>query len=257
MAKKEERRILILDIETLPDLPKILKHLPRVDDWPSNSMKATINSVLCIGFKWLGESRTHILNNWDYSGWKRSVNDDKELLKAFAKIFNEADAIVTQNGKRFDLKFLQTRYVINELPPLDHKVLHLDTKQIAKRYLFAMGNRLNDLAEITGSNLKMENGGWELWEKCWRKEPKALAMMAKYCKQDVKTLEEVFIKLRPFVTQLPNANMWSLEKTNCPTCGSLNIQKHGMRVTKEGIKQRYRCNECGSVSQESKKGPTT
>ena len=101
----EERKILILDIETLPDLPKVLKHLPRIDDWPGSSMKASINSVLCIGYKWLG-GKTKIINAWDYKNWDKSVNDDKELLKDFAKIFNEADAIVTQNGKKFDIKFL-------------------------------------------------------------------------------------------------------------------------------------------------------
>lgn len=251
---KEERKILVLDIETLPDLPKVLKHLPRIDDWPGQSLKASINSVLCIGFKWLGEKQTRIISCWDFKSWNSSVNDDKELLKAFAKIFNQADAIVTQNGKKFDIKFLQTRYMINGLDALDHKVLHLDTKQIAKRYLYIIGNRLNDLAEITNSAKKLENGGWELWEKVWRKDPKAMKLMARYCKQDVKTLEEVFLKLRPFITQIPNANLWKAELNACPTCGSLNVKKDGFRTYKERKMQRIRCNECGSLCQETIKG---
>ena len=251
----DKRRVLIFDIETMPDLQQVFKYLPRIDDWPGQSLKASINSVLCIGYKWLGEKQTHILRLWDHPSWNKSVNNDLAILKEFAKIFNEADAIVTQNGKKFDIRFLQTRYIINGLEPLDHKVIHLDTKQMARRYLYGIGNRLDDLAEITGSQKKLENGGWDLWSKCWNKDPKALKHMERYCKQDVATLEQVFIKLRPFASTLPNANQWALEKTRCPACGSLNTRKDGFRVSKEGKKQRIRCNDCGSLSQDTKKGP--
>lgn len=252
-----ERKILIFDIETMPDLMQVFKHLPRVDDWPGQSLKASINSVLCIGYKWLGEKNTKIIRLWDHKEWSKSVNNDAPILKEFAKIFNEADAIVTQNGKKFDIKFLQTRYVINGLNPLDHKVLHLDTKQIAKRYLYSIGNRLDDLAEITSSEKKLENGGWSLWEKCWHRDSKALKLMERYCKQDVATLEQVFLKLRPFITQIPNANMWKAEGNVCPACGSLNVKKDGFRTYKEKKVQRLRCGECGGRSQETIKGPRT
>ena len=33
--------------------------------------------------------------------------------------------------------------------------------------------------------------------------------------------------------------------TNCPACGSDNIQKHGVRFNKSGNIQRYLCLECG------------
>jgi len=251
----EKRKILVFDIETMPDLQQVFKYLPRIDDWPGQSLKASINSVLCIGYKWLGEKQTHILRLWDHPSWNKSVNDDKVILKEFAKVFSEADAIVTQNGKKFDIRFLQTRYIINGLEPLDHKVIHLDTKQMARRYLYGIGNRLDDLAEITGSKKKLENGGWDLWSKCWAKDPKALKLMERYCKQDVATLEQVFLKLRPFASSLPNANQWALEKTRCPACGSLHVVKDGSRVTKEGRRQKLRCNECGSVSYQARQGP--
>lgn len=250
-----DRRILIFDIETLPDLQQVFKHLPRVDDWPGQSLKASINSVLCIGYKWLGEKQTKVLRLWDYPSWETAVNNDSALLKDFQKIYSSADAIVTQNGKKFDVKFLQTRFVINNLPPLDHKMIHLDTKQMAKRYLYAIGNRLDDLAEMTGSEKKMENGGWSLWHKCWMKDAKALRLMEKYCKQDVKTLEQVFLKLRPFATSLPNANQWFLEKTRCPVCGTLNTQKNGKRAYVSKVVQRFRCKDCGAQFTESRKGP--
>lgn len=252
-----KRKILIFDIETLPDVSQVFKHLPRIDDWPGQSLKATINSVLCIGYKWEGEKKTHIINAWDYKEWHKNQNDDSQVLRAFEKIIKQADAIVSQNGKKFDIRFLQTRYLINKLDPLPHNIIHLDTKQIAKRYLFAIGNRLNDIAEITHAQKKLEKGGWELWEKVWKKDQKAMALMARYCKQDVKTLEQVYLKLKPFMTQLPNANQWALEKTNCPACGSLKVIKSGYRTYKERKVQRMKCEECGSYHQLELKWPRT
>lgn len=245
---RDSRKIILLDIETLPDLPQVLKHLPKIDDWGGNSLKASINSTLCIGYKELNSKTTKCIKAWDYPSWNESVNDDKELLKDFSKVLKDCAAIITHNGKKFDWKFLQTRMVINGLDPLPTDIVHVDTRELSKRYLYSISNRLNDVAEITKATKKLENGGWELWEKVWRKDPKSLKLMERYCKQDVKTLEEVYLKLRPFVKNLPNANLFNLEKTACPTCGSLNVMKNGTRMQKNGFTQRYICSDCGSCS---------
>lgn len=247
-SSRDRRKIIVLDIETLPDLPQVLKHLPKIDDWNGNSLKASINSTLCIGYKELGAKQTKCMNAWDYPSWNDSVNNDKELLKDFSKMMKDVAAIITHNGKKFDWKFLQTRLLVNDLPQLPTDIIHIDTRELSKRYLYSISNRLNDVAELTKATKKLENGGWELWEKVWRKEPKALKLMEKYCKQDVKTLEEVYTKLRPFVKNLPNANVFNMEKTACPTCGSLAIQKDGWRTTKTERYQRLRCTDCGSCS---------
>lgn len=242
---RDNRKIIIFDIETLPNLPMVLRHLPKIDDWNGNSLKASINSVLCIGWKELGSKKTNLISAWDSDSWEKSVNDDREVLIKFSKVLSDASAIVSHNGKRFDWRFIQTRLVMNDLRPLP-PIQHIDTKQVSKQHLFAISNRLNDVAEITKAQKKLENGGWELWERVWARDPKAIKLMGEYCKQDVRTLEQVFLKLRPFIKNLPNANLFNLEGNACPICGSLKIVKNGTRVETNGIRQRWLCHDCFS-----------
>lgn len=212
---RDKRRIIIFDIETMPILSKVFSKITRLSQWPGLTMKADINSTLCIGWKEYGSSKTNLIAAWDFPNWEKDINDDKEVLKAWLKVIEGADVIVTQNGKRFDYKFLNTRLLINKLDVMPSGIAHVDTKQIAKRALFLVGNRLDDLAEATDSPKKHDHGeGWELWTKVSQRDEKAMKTMATYCKQDVKTTEQVFKRLLPFIKEMPNANMWPWKRSH-------------------------------------------
>jgi DNA polymerase elongation subunit (family B) len=241
-------RIILFDIESLPDLKQVMKYLPQIDDWPGQSLKAHINSVLCVGWKEFGSSRVNMIRAWDGPNWDKNKNDDRYVLEETKKVLESADAVVTHNGKRFDWPFIQTRLLIHGMEPLPKKTLHIDTKVIAKTNLRAISNRLNNVAELLSAEKKLENGGWELWEKVLEGDPKSLVLMEKYCKQDVRVLEQVFTKLRPFVTNIPNHNMFNKENTRCPNCGSLSLHKRGQAITQTKIYARLSCNDCGTWS---------
>lgn len=249
-----EPRILLFDIESMPDLDMVMNHLPSMSDYPGLTLKASINSVICFGYKWYGEGKTHCLNAWDFKGWRTNINDDKELLKAALEIISTADAVVTHNGKRFDWKFIQTRLLKHNLPPLP-KIVHIDTCAEAKRNLLMFNNRLNTVAKFLTKSEKLENGGWDLWSRVMRRDADAMSLMTKYCKQDVNVLGEVFKRLKPFINQLPNYNLYStIEKDLCPNCGSTRLQKNGTVANKNLIRQRYRCADCGTCSSIRKEG---
>lgn len=256
MSKKKPR-IISWDLETLAELNKVMKFLPGMSAYPGLTMKATHNTIICCGYKILGEKKVHCINAWDYpKRWKKDVNDDYDVVKAIYKVLKDADGIVTHNGKRFDLKFLNSRLVFHGFAPLP-KIPHIDTCTVAKSKLFLFNNRLNTVAEFLGCELKMENGGWNLWERVLRREKKAQATMTKYCKQDVEVLEQVFLKLRPMIGNVPNYNLFSeSERQICPNCGSDRIQKHGTRMMTGGPVQRYKCNDCGTThTVKGKKNP--
>lgn len=236
LNKSTMPRVLFFDIETIPDLEAALKHWPRLDDWPSQAMKAQVNQVLMIGYKWGHEKKAKSFKAWESS--------EVEILKQFSEVFESAHQIVSQNGKGFDLKFIQTRLAYYGLPFLDKKVIHVDTKQVSKANLFLLGNRLNDIAEMTRSDKKLENGGWKLWVDCYHKDPKALRLMDRYCKQDVLSLEQVYMKLRPLTASV-NMNHFAAEGNCCPRCGSLSVVKKGHRFNAVTVVQRHLCNNCG------------
>jgi DNA polymerase elongation subunit (family B) len=252
---KVEPKIVLLDIETLADLKAVMSVLPSLSDYPGLTLKASINSVICFGYKVFGEDDVHVVNAWDdVKRWSKDVNDDKFVLEEIHNILADADAIVSHNGKRFDWKFIQTRMLKHGLDPLP-KIIHIDTCVLAKQHLYLSNNRLNTLAKFMTSEEKMENGGWELWCKVLNRDKKAMKLMSEYCAQDIVTLEAVFKKLRPFINNLPNYNQFrTSEKICCPNCGSTRMIGNGYRVMKEKMVKRIRCSDCGTSSSITREG---
>lgn len=216
-------------------------------------MKATITTIICAGWKELGKKRVHCINAWDFPEWQKDINNDKKVCEAIYEVLKDADAVITHNGIRFDWKHLQTRLMVNGFPPLP-KVKHIDTCKVARANLLSFNNRLGYLGEWLVKDSKLENGGWELWVKVSKRIKKAQKLMTRYCKQDVELLEKVFIKLRPFIKNLPNQNIdKSTQKMIdgvevCPTCSSTDVIKNGWAYTASTKYPRFFCKQCKSYS---------
>lgn len=247
-------KIVVFDLETLMDLPEIAKKYAGISQWPGKSMGADLNSIISFGYKIIGEGPAQCINIWDFDpNWAQNVNDDTALLHFISDtIGDDTDALVTHNGKRYDIKMLNARLAKRGLHPIQD-IPHIDTCAVAKRAFKLSSNRLNDLAEFLGVEGKMQTGGWGLWVDVLNGSEEAANKMSDYCKQDVEATHSIMQKLLPHIKNMPNANMFMEDKAQvCPTCGSTNIQKHGIRRTKTTTYQRYRCNECGSTSQANK-----
>jgi len=89
-------------------------------DIESTDLEASFGHCICIGYKYLGEPRTHVMSIYDFP----EVTDpnkepDLYLMKAFHKLItDEADIIISYYGKGFDIKFLNTRMLLAGLPPM-------------------------------------------------------------------------------------------------------------------------------------------
>jgi ribonuclease D len=66
--------------------------------------------------------------------------------------------------------------------------------------------------------------------------------MGKYCKQDVKLLEKLYLKVRPFIKNHPHLGKAAHE---CGACNSNHVQSRGYRRTKYFRIQRLQCQACG------------
>lgn len=252
-----EPRIVVFDIETLPILSEVLKVWPGLSNYPGLTLKASHNSIICAGWKVVGEKKVNCIDAWDFPAWEKDVNNDKALCKALYDVLMGADAVITQNGKRFDWKFLQTRLMIHGLPPLP-KTPHIDTKQEAKKHLMMFNNRLGTLGQHLCGDDKLENGGWNLWVDVHARKKKAMQLMTKYCKQDVVLTEKVFLELRPLISTIPNFNIFCPEyaggKRVCPMCGSTRLKSQGWRHTKTRSYKRLRCLDCQGFSATNAQG---
>lgn len=247
-----EPRVVCFDLETLPIMRQALLVWPQLSNFPGRTLKASLNSICCFGYKVLGEGEARVISAWDFPEWSADVNDDTPLLKAALEVLEGADALVTQNGKSFDEKVLQTRLLLRGLPNLP-TLNHVDTKLLAKKFSF-FSNSLKYLAEQLTEERKQENEGWNLWVRVYDRDPLACAEMAEYCKHDVKTTEAIYKKLRVAAkgaNVLPNYNLFAQggEGRNlCPHCGSSRLKSEGVRSTKTRTYRRYNCKDCGAWS---------
>lgn len=249
-------RVLFLDLETLPNLQEGLKVWNQMSDYPGRTLKADISTIICFGYKWLGQKQTHCKSLWNYQTWKKDVNNDLELVRFALSVINEADIIVTHNGKRFDYPFLNTR--IQYWRSRGHTDLHLvpriphvDTCSLLRRNFYLFNNRLNNAGKFLEQGEKMKHSGWNLWVDVHNRDAKAMSKMERYCKQDVNLLSKVFKELQSVAKDIPNMNLISDERV-CPRCASRSLKRHGIRATRLGVKQRYLCQSCGATSLEDK-----
>jgi len=246
-------KVVFLDIETLMIPKETLERIPSYGMYPGRGFNGTVSSILCFGYKIRGEKSIKIINAWDFKSFKKDVNDDKEICKAIYEVLKDADAVVTQNGKKFDIPVINTRLAKHGLPPVPKNLPHIDTRNVFRANYAAYDNKLDTIAKTFGCDTKIENGGWQLWMDMYEKKKKSMDLMSKYCKQDVNVLEQVFNKLLPCIKGLPNYNLFTTdEKPVCPNCGSQKMHVKDKRTLRTGVFQRYTCQSCGAVNRDRK-----
>ena len=236
---KSSGRILLFDIESAG----------------VQGLRADRGFVVCFGYKWLGEKDTHVLTIKDYpKTFRHDCQDDAALLGDVLKILEEADLVVAHYGQKFDLPFLRSRLARAGLNPVP-QTRNTDTCLIARSYFKLSSNRLDNLAQFLGCNeRKMEKGrGWPDWWMGTLKGDKAsIDAIANYCKQDVRTLEAVFLKMRNIIPDryLLNHGI-GLGHYICVACGGA-VQMRGTYFSEKKKWRRFQCKECGKWGRENK-----
>lgn len=242
-----EPKIVLFDLEVLNDLAEADKHWFNLSNWPGLTIKAQLNSIICFGWKLLGKNnKVNCITAWDYSTWNKNVNDDSELLRDAYKVLVDADCVVTHNGRRFDWPALQTR-LLKYGPAVLPKIKNIDTCKVASSNLHLFNNKLDNIGEYLLDDRKMKHEGRKLWTDCRARKPKAMAKMKAYCMQDVLLLEGAFNKLRPFITGLPNSNLFGfMKRPVCSNCGGTRLQSRGQAISNLTRYNRFQCQDCGT-----------
>ncbi len=239
-------RIVTLDIETAP-LQSYHWGL-----WDQNIGLDMIDlewTILSFSAKWLGDSKV-IYEDTGGRGPEK-VRDDKHLLQALWEILDQADIVIAQNGKAFDIKKINARLVMNGFKPYS-PIKIIDTMLVSRKHFSFTSNKLAWLSEHLTSAKKSEHKafpGFGLWVECLNDNPKAWIEMKKYNCIDTLATEELYLKLRPWITNHPNVAVYVDDTTVCcPKCNSPKLQRRGKSYTQLGAYQRFQCTECGGWS---------
>lgn len=245
--EKTSPRILLFDIENSPSTAYIWQLWQEV---VSDDMIESPWFMLCWSAKWLDEKQIMSSALIDFpKEYKKNPECDKQILKKLWKLLDEADIVVAHNGKKFDVRKTNARFIMNNMtPPSPYKVV--DTLQEARKHFFFTSNKLNNLGKYLGVGQKVETGGFSLWKKCMMGNRDAWRTMVKYCKNDVILLERIYKKLLPYMTTHPNLENYidNKDKQICPKCGSSDIRKEGFHYTEVAKYQQYSCKNCGGWS---------
>ncbi len=240
---KPNPKVLIFDIETAPLLGYV---------WQLFDQNVALNQihtdwyVLSWSAKWLGASEKDVM----YADQRnaKDIEDDSGILRKIWKLLDEADVVITQNGKKFDVKKLNARFIQHGFnPPSSYR--HIDTLQIAKRHFGFTSNKLAYMTDKLCTKYKKLDhakfSGFELWKQCLAGNKAAWAEMEKYNKYDVLSLEELYTKLRPWDKSI-NFNVYSEELELVCSCGSVEFVKNGFRYSNTAKQQRLICKDCGA-----------
>lgn len=238
------QKILIFDIETAPVLAYV---------WDLRDQNIGLNQIYrdwyVIGFaaKWLGDPVSAMV----YRDLRDARNkfDDKPLLKVIWKLLDKADIVITQNGRKFDSKKLNARFIIQGMKP-PRPYTHWDTLEVARRVAKFTSNKLEYLTDKVNTKYKKllhkNFPGFELWAHCLAGNLKAWREMKVYNIHDVLSTEEFYTKIRAWApVSTPNAYLINEFGYQCGVCGNEGKLHHrGYNYTRVSRFKKLRCMRC-------------
>lgn len=233
---KDDVKILLLDIETIPDLVWVWS---LYDD---NAIEVKEHwKIISFAASWYGSRKVLCKALPDYS------NDEEALCQDIWNLLDDADIVVAHNGDRFDIRRINARLIDHGFdPPSPYKTV--DTKKEISRVAAFSSNRLDWLAKQLHLGRKVEHNGWPLWRGCIEGDKKAWALMKKYNAHDITIMRNLYERLSPWMRQ-PNVGLYkSGLRCTSPTCGSKNIQQRGYYYARTRIYKKYVCKDCGKWS---------
>lgn len=229
---------LYIDIEVSPALAAIWR--------PGYNISVPHNAVLQEG--------QIITASWKFNKGKTEgimfdFRSDKKLVKTLIEVMAEADQIIGQNHRRFDLKWIRTRALKHRLamPP---KYQTVDTLTLFKRYFNFASNKQDYVSKFLTGDGKLRTD-FQLWlDILVNKDKASLEYMLKYNKKDVEDLYDIYNIILPYVESEQHVGVLNGHpKWTCSACGNYNVGHNKERITARGtISHSMKCKEakCGS-----------
>lgn len=232
--------VAVMDIETLPMIG-MMWNLYNVDFYPEQVLEDT-----CF-LSWAGK---YLYNDTMYSDIltpeEAKTRNPARITHSAFEFMKQADIIIGHNFKAYDGKTLNNNLLMYA-KPLKYRVI--DTLEIAKNNFRFASNKLAFINKKLGIREKVTNEGFMLWRNCSEGDSVALSVMLEYNCGDILSTEELFWKVQPYMTNMPNFSIYNENKISpsC-TCGSIDISREEKDwYTNSARYEKFRCNTCGAL----------
>ena len=182
--------------------------------------------------------------------------DDKRILESIWLLLERADIVIAHNGDRFDLRKINARFISNDIkPPTSFRTI--DTLKVTRRNFAFESYKQDFLTKKFKLQEKKETGGIDLWIEVQQGNQKAIDKMLDYNIHDVKGLEDLYLKIRPYIKNHPNLGVM-LDEDVCPNCGSPNLEETNSEYfTSANRFPVFRCSDCKTPYIRHKKNSST
>lgn len=230
------RQVLFLDIETKPAV---------VHAWKLHDQTIALNQVLdpggmiCFGALWEGSSELLFHADW--------IDGHARMIETAYRLLGEAETVVTYYGDKFDLPKLRGEFLLADLPPLP-PIISIDLQKTMKKFGL-LSSKLAFVGPLLTGEGKERHEGHALWAKVMAGDAEAQARMESYCRQDVRLLEGVYGRVRPYLGRGRPARRAPMPTPSCGACGCAKTEKCGLELTAAGLVRLFRCPTCGKMQQ--------
>ena len=241
--QKRLPKILLLDIETALALAWCWGPSYNTNILPSDIKEQW--HIICFAAKWLLDGDIFGVSITSEEAINR---DDRRVVKALWNLMEEADIIIAQNGDKFDIRKINARLLTHGYgPPAPFQTI--DTLKQSKKIQSPGSHKLDELAKQFKLPRK-KSTGHQLWEDCSAGDQEALDYMFEYCKQDIDTLEAVYLYIRPWMRSHPTLSLYCDNDTLiCEHCMSEALETDiGYYTTMASRFPAYRCKNCGAIN---------
>lgn len=207
-----------------------------------NQLKIEPGYIICFCCKVLGEPKMTTYSMRTHPG--KTLTDDRNLVEAIGNHIRDADLHVYQYGNKTEYPFIQTKLLKYGFPPLPVPPVAIDTCKIAQEKLGLKSNSLASLARFFGLKEQKMPITEDQWHLAFAGDEKTMRLVEKRCASDVRLTEQIYLKLRPIISNHPAIYKLYGSGEDCQACGGT-LNKWGKRPTGKKIYQRYKCTGCG------------
>ncbi len=241
--KQELPKILLFDIETA--LMEVYvwglykQRIPHTNIIKDKDGSEKSWFVLSWAAKWLFDD--NVQSDTVTPSESKSRND-KRILKSIWKLLDEAEIVIGHNLDRFDIRKLNARFIDNDIKP-PSPFRSIDTLKVARKEFAFVSYKQDFLTKHFELENKLKTE-FQLWVDCMQGSQARLDEMAKYNRHDVMGLEQVYLKLRPYIKNHPNLGVL-VDMDVCPTCGCEYLDEtDSVYFTTANKFPVYRCQGC-------------
>lgn len=240
-------RVLVLDIETRP--PLLYSWGPLYDMRAQPEQVVERGRMICFAAKWLDEKKVMFFSEYQDGGHRAMVQAARDLL-------DEADIVVHFNGQSFDERHMKTEIWLEGLDR-PSPFQRWDLKKLIAKEFRLDSNKLAYVSRVLDIGEKLKHEGWALWQGWMDGDPKYVRIMERYNRKDVLLTEELFHSVKDYLPVLIpgplEEDATGVRSDRCPKCGSIHREKRGFKYTTVSKFQRYRCLDCKTYYQDTRR----